>query len=61
LLFLLCCQDDRIHLHTLSRICMMALKTEMLSQLRAAPDATAMRECIIAAEQEVLAAGKPSA
>ena len=60
LIFLLCCQDDRIHLHTLSRLCMMALKTEMLSQLRAAPDATAMRECIIAAEQEVLANGKPS-
>jgi nitrogen PTS system EIIA component len=36
LIFLLCCQDDRIHLHTLSRLCMMALKTEMLSQLRAA-------------------------
>jgi mannitol/fructose-specific phosphotransferase system IIA component (Ntr-type) len=61
LIFLLCCQDDRIHLHTLSRLCMMALKTEMLSQLRAAPDATAMRDCIIAAEQEVLAEQKPSA
>jgi PTS system nitrogen regulatory IIA component len=60
LIFLLCCQDDRIHLHTLSRICMMALKTEMLSQLRVAPDATAMRDCIIAAEQEVLAEQKPS-
>jgi PTS system nitrogen regulatory IIA component len=59
LIFLLCCQDDRIHLHTLSHICMMALKTEMLSQLRAAPDAAAMRECIIAAEQEVLAEQKP--
>jgi len=60
LIFLLCCQDDRIHLHTLSRLCMMALKTEMLSQLRAAPDAMAMRDCIIAAEQEVLAEQKPS-
>lgn len=61
LFFLLCCQDDRIHLHTLSRICLMALKTQMLSQLRAAPDAAAMRDCIIAAEQEVLADRKPSA
>jgi PTS system nitrogen regulatory IIA component len=60
LFFLLCCQDDRIHLHTLSRICLMALKTQMLSQLRAAPDAAAMRDCIIAAEQEVLADRKPS-
>jgi len=55
LIFLLCCQDDRMHLHTLSRICLMALKTEMLAQLRAAPDATAMRDCIIASEREVLA------
>ena len=39
----------------------MALKTEMLSQLRAAPDAAAMRDCIVAAEQEVLAEQKPSA
>ena len=60
LIFLLCCQDDRIHLHTLSRICMMALKTEMLSRLRSAPDATAMRDCIISAEQEVLAERKPA-
>jgi len=61
LIFLLCCQDDRMHLHTLSRICLMALKTEMLAQLRAAPDATAMRDCIIAAEQEVLAGRKTPA
>ena len=61
LIFLLCCQDDRIHLHTLSRICLMALKTEMLSQLRAAPDATAMRDCIITAEREVLADRRPAA
>jgi hypothetical protein len=33
----------------------------MLSQLRAAPDAAAMRDCIIAAEREVLAGRKPSA
>ena len=55
LIFLLCCQDDRIHLHTLSRLCMMALKTEMLSQLRAAPDAATIRDCIITAEREVIA------
>jgi nitrogen PTS system EIIA component len=61
LIFLLCCQDDRIHLHTLSRLCLMALKTEMLSQLRTAPDAAAMRDCIIAAERQVLAERKLSA
>lgn len=61
LIFLLCCQDDRMHLHTLSRLCMMALKTEMLAQLRAAPDAAAMRDCIIAAEQEVLSGKRTAA
>ena len=47
LFFLLCCQDDRIHLHTLARICLMAQNTQMLNQLRQAPDAVAMRECIL--------------
>ena len=62
LIFLLCCQDDRIHLHTLSRLCMMALKTKCFHKLRARVlDATAMRDCIIAAEQEVIAKQKPSA
>jgi excisionase family DNA binding protein len=61
LFFLLCCQDDRMHLHTLARICLMAQKTELLSQLRAAPDAATLRDCIIAAEQEVLAGRKPAA
>lgn len=55
LFFLVCCQDDRLHLHTLARLCLMALKTEMLAQLRRAPDAAAMHDCLIAAEQEVLA------
>jgi len=61
LFFLICCQDDRIHLHALARLCMMAQKTELLSQLRAAPDATAMHEHILAAEAEVLKGKKPSA
>ncbi len=61
LFFLICCQDDRLHLHTLARLCLMTQKTEMLAQLRQAPDAQSMRDCIIAAEQEVLAGRKPSA
>ena len=59
LFFLICCQDDRIHLHTLARLCMMAMKTELLLRLRQAPDAASMHEHIIACEQEVLAAKKP--
>jgi len=55
LFFLLCCQDDRLHLHTLARLCLIALKTKVLDQLRDAPDAGTMRNAIIAAEQEILA------
>jgi excisionase family DNA binding protein len=55
LFFLICCQDDRLHLHTLARLCLMALRTELLAQLRQAPDAQAMRDCMIQAEQQILA------
>ncbi len=55
LFFLLCCQDDRMHLHTLARLCLLALKTKLLDQLREAPDAETMRNIILAAEQEILA------
>ena len=55
LFFLVCCQDDRLHLHTLARICLIAMKTKMLDQLRDAPDAQTMRNALIAAEQEILA------
>jgi len=54
LFFLLCCQDDKLHLHTLARLCLMAQKTELLSQLRAAPDAAALHECLLVAEQSVI-------
>jgi len=55
LFFLICCQDERLHLHTLARLCLIALKTNILGQLREAPDAHTMREALIAAEQEILA------
>jgi PTS system nitrogen regulatory IIA component len=54
LFFLICCQDDRIHLHALARICMMAQKTEVLAQLRELADADAMFNALVAAEAEVL-------
>jgi excisionase family DNA binding protein len=54
LFFLLCCQDDKLHLHTLARLCLMAQKTELLAQLRDAPDAAALHECLLAAEQTVI-------
>ncbi len=54
LFFLLCCPDDRLHLHTLARLCLMAQKTDLLAQLRQAADAAAMCQCILAAEETVL-------
>jgi len=55
LFFLICCQDDRLHLHTLARLCLIVQKTRLLEQLRDAPDPEAMRDWIVAAEQEILA------
>ncbi|HXR45814.1 MAG TPA: PTS sugar transporter subunit IIA [Candidatus Limnocylindrales bacterium] len=55
LFFLICCPDDRLHLHTLARICLIALKTKVLDQLRDAPDAQTMRDALVAAEHEILA------
>ncbi len=55
LFFLVCCQDDRIHLHTLARICLIAMESELLPKLRQAPDAQAMYDALVACEAEVLA------
>jgi nitrogen PTS system EIIA component len=61
LFFLIGCPDDRMHLHTLARLCLMAQKTDLLADLRQAPDAAAMCNGIIAAEQAVLASRQHSA
>jgi nitrogen PTS system EIIA component len=55
LFFLIGCPDDRMHLHTLARLCLMAQKTDLLVDLRQAVDAEAMCEAILAAERAVLA------
>ncbi len=54
LFFLVGCPDDRLHLHTLARLCMMAQKTDLLSQLREASSAEEMKEAIVQAEEAVL-------
>lgn len=59
LFFLIACPDDRLHLHTLARLCMMAQKTELLENLRAAPDASTMYDCLIAAENEIIVRSSP--
>jgi mannitol/fructose-specific phosphotransferase system IIA component (Ntr-type) len=61
LFFLIGCPDDRMHLHTLARLCLMAQKTDLLVDLHQAADADSMCDCIIAAEQAVLANRKPPA
>jgi mannitol/fructose-specific phosphotransferase system IIA component (Ntr-type) len=55
LFFLICCQDDRLHLHTLARICLMAQKTEILEQLRQCTDAESMHDSLLRSEEEALA------
>ena len=54
LFFLICCQDDRIHLHVLARLCMMCHHTEVLAELRAAEDAKEMHRILLAAEKQVV-------
>jgi mannitol/fructose-specific phosphotransferase system IIA component (Ntr-type)/predicted DNA-binding transcriptional regulator AlpA len=54
LFFLICCQDERIHLHTLARLCLIVQQTDIVAQLLAAPDATTMYAALLAAEQTAL-------
>ena len=54
LFFLIGCPDDRMHLHILARLCVMAQKTELLATLRQAASAEAMYEVMIASELAVL-------
>jgi len=54
LFLLLCLQDERLHLHTLARICLMALKTDLIADLFHARDAEAAYGALLAAEEAVL-------
>jgi PTS system nitrogen regulatory IIA component len=59
LFFLIWCQDDRLHLHVLARICLMAQKTAILADLRQSPEAPSMHASLLAAEEEALAELRP--
>jgi mannitol/fructose-specific phosphotransferase system IIA component (Ntr-type) len=59
LFFLVCCQEDRLHLHTLARICVMVMKTDLLTQLRMAEDAAQMHTVLLEAEVAALADRRP--
>jgi PTS system nitrogen regulatory IIA component len=54
LFFLLCCQDDRLHLHTLARVCTMCMETRFLDDLRSADTASTMLKSILNAEEDVI-------
>jgi PTS system nitrogen regulatory IIA component len=54
LFFLIACPDPGFHLHVLARLCLMAQKSQMLNQLRNAPDASAIYDCLVHAENAVL-------
>jgi len=54
LFFLLGCTDDRLHLHALARLCLMAQKTEMIQALLEAGDPESMHNLLETAEKAVL-------
>lgn len=54
--FLLCCQDDALHLHVLARLCAMAHSTQLLKELREAATAEEMLAALVRGENAVLQA-----
>jgi nitrogen PTS system EIIA component len=54
LFFLIGCPDERMHLHILARLCMMAQKTEVLAELRQASTSEVMCHAMINSERAVL-------
>jgi excisionase family DNA binding protein len=57
LFFLICCEDDRIHLHALARLCLMAMKTDLVNSLLNVETPAAAYETFVAAETLVLPTG----
>jgi mannitol/fructose-specific phosphotransferase system IIA component (Ntr-type) len=56
LFFLICCENERIHLHTLARLFLLARKTKIVTELLAAPDAASAHTALVAAEASILPA-----
>lgn len=54
--FLVCCQDDRIHLHVLARICMLCYHTNLLMQVREATSAIEVHDAVTSHEIELIRA-----
>ncbi|MBI2437323.1 MAG: PTS sugar transporter subunit IIA [Lentisphaerae bacterium] len=54
LFFLICCRDDRLHLHTLARLCLICKEKHILGELREAPSAAALAGCLRRAEEKII-------
>lgn len=52
--FLICSQDDRIHLHVLARLCMMCHQTSLLLEMRGADDPRELHRILLASEEQVI-------
>ena len=52
--FLICCQDDRIHLHVLARLCMMCHQTSMLLEMRGTDDSEELHRILVTSEEQVV-------
>ena len=54
LFFMVCCDNDRIHLHTLARLCLVALKTNAIDALLSADTPQQAFDALVDAEISVL-------
>ncbi len=54
LFFLVCCQEESLHLHVLARLCMMVRDTALIQELREAEGPSAMHEALARAETDVI-------
>lgn len=52
--FLICCQNDRLHLHVLARLCLMCRQKKFLLHLREAGDPAEIQECLRLQELETI-------
>ena len=52
--FLVCCQDDRIHLHVLARLCMICQHTGALTLLRGSDSREEMYRILCDAESQLI-------
>ena len=54
LFFLICCQNDRLHLHVLARLCLMCRQKDFLMNLRQATSPAEIHKCMQLRELEAI-------